>query len=120
MRNKRLVAVVFMACLLCVFACEKYEGTISGNVVYVEEGISDVAVNAVITKIEVKGERETVVAKEKTDTLGNYALEYTTTGSWKVTGRLEIDSLVYEGVSEVVKIDETNKTARLNLVLTRK
>ncbi|MCL2131956.1 MAG: hypothetical protein FWH36_05840 [Lentimicrobiaceae bacterium] len=115
MSNKKLFSVIFVVGLL-FFACEKYEGTISGNVVFVEDGVEYTAVDAVITKIELKGSREVIVAKEKTDTLGNYVLNYTAKGSWKVSGRLEIDSLVYEGSTDVITIDGTNKEEQ-NIVL---
>jgi len=115
MRNKRLFVFVFMACLL-LFACEKYEGTISGKVVYVEDGVEFPAIDAVITKIELKGGKEIVVAREKTDSSGNYVLDYISKGSWKVVGWLEIDSLVYEGVSDAIKM-EGNKKEVVNLVL---
>jgi len=115
MRNKRLFVLVFTVCLL-FFACEKYEGTISGKVVYVEGGVEFPAVDAVITKIELKGEKEIVVAREKTDSSGNYVLDYISKGSWKVVGWLEIDDLVYEGVSDAIKM-EGNKKEVVNLVL---
>ena len=114
MRNKRLFVFVFMACTLLA-ACEKYEGTISGNVVYVEDGVEFPAIDAVITKIELKGEKEIVVAKEKTDS-GKYVLNYISKGSWKVMGWLEIDDLVYEGASDAIKM-EGNKKEVVNLVL---
>jgi len=38
MWNKRLFAVICVACAL-FYACEKYEGTISGKVVFVKIGV---------------------------------------------------------------------------------
>ena len=110
-----MFAVICVACAL-FYACEKYEGTISGKVVFVENGVEYPAVDAVITKIELKGDAEIVVAKEKTDTLGNYVLSHTANGSWKVSGRLEIDSVVYEGSSKVIVIDGAKNEVQ-NLVL---
>ena len=115
MRDKNLFVLIFVVCLL-FFSCEKYEGTISGNVVFMEDGIEYPAVNAIITKIQLKDATEIVVAKEKTDTIGNYVLNHTAKGSWKVIGRLEMDSLVYEGSSDVITIDGNNKEG-VNLVL---
>ena len=116
MRNKGLCGVVFTVCVVLFFACEKFEGTISGNVVYVEDGQEYVAIDAIITKIQLKGSTEIVIAKEKTDTSGNYLLNYTAKGSWKVTGCLEIDSLVYEGSTDVIVIGGASKEGQ-NMVL---
>jgi len=114
MQNKSLFTLVFMGCLLFC-ACEKYEGTISGNVVFMEDGRTYPAVDAIITKMKVKGAKEIAVAKGKTDTCGNYVLNHVSKGSWKVVGRLEIDSLVYEGESDVIEIDGNKEV--VNLVL---
>ena len=116
MQDKRLFVVIYVVCALLLFACEKYEGTINGRVVYVEDGVEQPAVDAVITKVQVKGNAEIVVAVEKTDTCGNYTLSHVSKGSWKIIGRLEIDSLVYEAVSEAIVIDGANKEVQ-NLVL---
>jgi hypothetical protein len=115
MQSKSRLVVIFIGCLLFV-ACEKFQGTISGKVVYVEDGTEYAAVDAVITKIELKGDKEIVVAKEKTDSIGNYVLNFTAKGSWKIRGWLELDSLVYEGSSDAINIVGTNKE-EVNLVL---
>jgi len=116
MWNKRLFGLIFMACSLLFCACEKYEGTISGNVVFMEDGVLYTAEDAIITKIQLKGTKEIVVTKEKTDASGNYVLNYTAKGSWKISGRFEIESFVYEGSSDVIEIDGTKKV-EVNLVL---
>lgn len=116
MRNKKLFVSIFIVCAMFFFACERYEGTISGNVVFMENGMEYPAIDAVITKIELKGATEIVIAKEKTDSTGNYVLSHIAKGSWKITGRLEIDSLIYEGASDVIVIDGANKEKQ-NLVL---
>ena len=117
MQNKGLFVVIYAVCALLLFACEKYEGTIKGQVVYVENGAELPAVDAIITKIQLKGSTEIVVAKEKTDTCGNYTLNHTAKGSWKLIGRLEMDSLVYEGVSDVVEINGANEEVRKLVLL---
>ena len=118
MKHKKLyfsIVIVFSAVVF--FACDKYEGEISGDVVYKDAaGDTHIAAGAIVSKIQLNGEKETTVAKEKTDTNGHYLFTYTIKGSWKIAGRLEIDSLVYEGVSEVVTINGTNKEVR-NMVL---
>jgi hypothetical protein len=116
MRDRRSFVVICAVCALLFFACEEYEGTISGNVVYMKNGVAEVAVDEIITKIQLKGGAEIVVAKEKTDTCGNYVLNHTAKGSWKVIGRLEIDSIVYEGTSDVIAVDGAEKSVQ-NLVL---
>jgi len=116
MQNKRQIVVVCVVCSLFFLACERYEGTISGNVVYRENGVEYVAVDAIITKMQLKRETEILVAKEKTDTAGNYVMNHITKGTWKVIGRLEIDSLVYEGFTDAIVIDGANNEVQ-NLVL---
>ena len=115
MWNKRLFVFVFIVGI-GVLSCEKYEGTICGNVVYMNDGELEIAVDAIITKIKIDGETEMMIAKEKTDTNGYYVLNYLTKGSWKIIGRLEIDSVVYEAVSEVIVIDGASKKEQ-NMVL---
>ena len=115
--RKHYFPMIILFSAAAFWACDKYEGEISGEVVYTDMyGTQQVAAGAIMSKVQLKGGNETVVAKQETDSNGRYVFDYTTKGSWKVKGRLEMDSLVYEGVSETVTINGTRKEVR-DLVL---
>ena len=117
MWSKRLFIFIFMVCLL-LFSCEKYEGTISGTVALMENGVVyPLEEEVIVTKIQLKGKKEIVVATEKSDARGNFVFNHTAKGSWKINGRLEIEDLLFEGSSEEIVIDETSKEKKITLVL---
>ncbi|MDR1459175.1 MAG: hypothetical protein LBI60_03070 [Bacteroidales bacterium] len=83
-------------------ACDKYDSKISGKANYIDKNnnTSYPASGAVITKMTLKGDSLYPVVAVVADGNGEFLFEHTTKGSWRLSGKLEKDSIFYFGFSE--------------------
>ena len=101
MKDKFIIGIL----LLLLVACDKYNSTIEG------------APNAIVYKQVVQKEDTINIIATSCDSNGCFLFDNTTKGTWRLKGKIVLDSAIYEGCSSVFTTKGTDKVVVPDIVL---
>ncbi len=113
MKDKFIIGIL----LLLLVACDKYNSTIEGSVLYEQEKNLYKAPNAIVYKQVVQKEDTINIIATSCDSNGCFLFDNTTKGTWRLKGKIVLDSAIYEGCSSVFTTKGTDKVVVPDIVL---
>ncbi|MBO4739814.1 MAG: hypothetical protein J5606_09705 [Bacteroidales bacterium] len=114
MKDKVIIGILL---LLLSVACDKYNSTIEGYVFYEDEGNLYKAKDAIVYKQVVQKEDTINIVATSCDSNGCFLFDNTTKGTWRLKGKIVLDSVIYEGCSSVFTTKGTDKVVVPDIVL---
>ncbi|MDR2407365.1 MAG: hypothetical protein LBE13_04535 [Bacteroidales bacterium] len=118
MKNWRISVFLLMFAGVILIACDKYDSKIIGKVNYIDvnDNRNYPAAGAIITKMAVDGDSLRSVASVVANENGEFLFDHTTKGSWKLSGKIEKDTILYWGLSEQFSTNGSNQIEQIILL----